>query len=267
MAQTSYNVAPDVAFPGMPSDNGINGYVSVTNEETVGLMAGIMVKQGTTSDDALKLTATSDQLMGIVMHRHDSDPDLAASLVVAADEVSPVLRKGRSWVRCEEAIAIGDPVYVRHVATGGEDAGEFRNDPDGTAQVATITPTAVNDTDYALSVLVHDPQADRDRLFSFEYTSDGSATATEICDDLRTSMTADTAFAALVLHTGTATLILTSVRADVEFDVSDIGVGVLTSAATTAAAPDCTLLKNARFATPSATYNSVILAELDLNLD
>ena len=79
-------------------------------------------------------------------------------------------------------------------------------------------------------------------------------------------MLADTAFDALVDSTGTATLILTAQAPDILFDVNDTGVGVVAFAATTAGAPDCLELKNARWAGPSATYNSVILAPLDLNL-
>lgn len=263
--QTTYNTSPDVAFPGMAVDNGNTDDASFTNEETAGLLAGILVCQGTADDDGLELVNAASDPIGVVMHQHNSDPDLAAGLIVAADGLGVVRRRGRVWVRCEEAIALGDRVFARHVEGGGEQKGEFRNDADGVSQVDTITPTAANDTDYAMSVFVDDPNG-RGQLFSFEFTSDASGTATEIVTGFKGVMAADSVFTALVVATGTATLVLTAQGADLGFDSADTGVGILTVANTTAAAPDCLELRNCRWAGPSQTVNSVVLAPLDLNL-
>ncbi|MCK6585952.1 MAG: hypothetical protein L6Q76_00045 [Polyangiaceae bacterium] len=50
----------------------------------------------------------------------------------ADKEPLPVCRKGRVWVTAEEAVSVGDPVYIRLIATGGEVVGAFRRSPDGT---------------------------------------------------------------------------------------------------------------------------------------
>jgi hypothetical protein len=64
--------------------------------------------------------------------------------------------------------------------------------------VLTLTPTVVNEADYSVTIDGKE----------YETTSDGSATATEICDALRTLINADTATHGIT-GTGTATLILT----------------------------------------------------------
>jgi len=130
--QSTYNTDPDVAFPGMALDNGPRDVVSFTNEEAAdALLGGLMVVQGTEADDALLPAATGDDPLGIVMHNHSLDFDLADGEVVAVDGLGAALKKGRIWVRVEEAIALGDDVYFRHTAAGAEQAGEFRTDADG----------------------------------------------------------------------------------------------------------------------------------------
>lgn len=47
------------------------------------------------------------------------------------DEVMPVLRRGRIFVRTETAVNEGDRAFARHTAPGDETLGEFRNDADG----------------------------------------------------------------------------------------------------------------------------------------
>lgn len=46
------------------------------------------------------------------------------------DYAVPVLRRGRIYVNAEAAVDVGQPVYVRFVATGGEQLGGLRAAPD-----------------------------------------------------------------------------------------------------------------------------------------
>jgi hypothetical protein len=53
-----------------------------------------------------------------------------------ANTMIPVLRQGRAWVECEQAVVAGDPVYVRYAA-GGNGLGGFGNTA-GTSERALL---------------------------------------------------------------------------------------------------------------------------------
>ena len=109
------------------------------------------------------------------------------------------------------AAAIGDPVYVVIATTGGDALGEARPTRDGTADVWTLTPTAANATTYG--IVIHFPAwdgMDAVTLVPEPYVSDGSGTATEICDGLRVSLAAlGAAYTDLATSSGTDTLVIT----------------------------------------------------------
>lgn len=265
MAQTSYAQNPARARAGHRYDSRQADLVSATNEDTTNaLLFGSMLREGANEGGARLLSAAGQKMLGVALHFHE-DPDLTG---LEVDAVGPVLKKGAVWVRVEETIAKGDRVFVRHTATGAEKAGDFRNDADGTAQVATGTPTAVNDTLYELDIEVRSGPDGREDFFHFEALGDGSATATEICDTFRTAMQANAEFDALITSTGTATLILTAADKSTTFDAFDAGAGVMAIAATTASAPDCDELsdKQARWLGASVTVGSDKFAPLALNL-
>ncbi len=140
-------------------------------------------------------------------------------------------------------MAVGDNVYVRFTTngTGKLQLGAIRNDADGVAQVSTGTPTASQDST-VFTVRV----GFADASYTFEYTSDGSMTATEVADGLRAAMAADLAFTARVVATGTATLILTGQVAGEAFTPTTSGAGAVTWAATTPPAAHCRRVKGAR---------------------
>lgn len=103
----------------------------------------------------------------------------------------------------------------------------------GTQQVDTITPTAVNDQNYALTLLV-DPHGEGEWISHTLFAlGDGSATATEICDDWRTQLADITALDSVVVGTGTATLVLTGAQG-VRFETLNSGPGVSVVVNTTA---------------------------------
>lgn len=61
----------------------------------------------------------------------------------------PVMRKGRIYVKVEQAVAKGDPVYVRFSASGSQRLGAFRMDADSATaallpRAAFLTPASAN---------------------------------------------------------------------------------------------------------------------------
>jgi hypothetical protein len=251
MAQTSYsNSYSAIGFEGMLADTKEADIVSELNAEaSANLVFGRGVRK--TAAGGLLMSAAGQSLAGIpVFHQRDTS-HLDDNGAIAPDETFDLLRKGRILVLAEQAVAVTDDVYLRYSAgTGDQTVGRFRKDPDGTAQVDTVTPTAVNSTEYNLVINGR----------AYVIVSDGSATATEICDAFRTKIAADPDCA--VTGSGTTTLILTADVAGVPF-VTQVGAN-LALANTTPNAAKAERVANARWA--SATSAADQLAVLELNL-
>lgn len=231
MAQTTYNTEQAAGFAGQ-SQSGFSpqDVRSAFNEELAAHPFGILLKKGT-ADNQTKLYTASATVAGLAMHTHAFDNrKLTSTNGVDTLERVNVMRRGKMFVLAEGTVVKGAKVYARHTSDGGSNTqlGSLRADLDGTAQVSTLTPTAANTTSYSVSCFVNG------RAYTFTTVSDGSATATEICDALRVLMAADSLFTAQIVATGTATLIMTSQVPGREFEVGSNGPGVIAIAATTA---------------------------------
>lgn len=255
---TDYSETLARGIEGQIADSGPKRVDSLVNEEASAVPYGRGVKRGTANDQFLLPAAAADEVVGVLVHTHVSE-DLTDD-GIATKEPGNVMRVGRLFVKPEQAVSPSDKVFVRHTAGGaGETKGRLRKDNDGVAQVTTVTPTAANSTLYTLNVFVDG------KLFSFQVTSDASATATEICDAFRTAMAADSAFTALVTGSGTATLILTGVNTGKAFQVTDGGSpGDLAVAETTPASTKATELVGAKWRSTTTAADEI--AELELNL-
>lgn len=260
MSQTAYAVSAGDAFAGLLDMNLQHAdVISRFNEETTRVSYGLMVRQGTLAQQFQNFSAIGQDAIGVTIHEHtEKDSAGAAAEIAGTGGKASVLRKGRIWVVAEEAIALTDSVFYR-VATGtGTVIGAFRTDADGVPEVTTLTPTAVNDTQYGVRVII------AGTAYTFHVTGDASATATEICDDFRTAMAADTVFTALVVATGTTTLILTGQNTGQELDVTDIGAGTMAIVETTPPAPTAVdISSQARWLT-SVGAAGVALLEVNL---
>lgn len=108
----------------------------VVNPVGVNIPLGIAV----TSDDGefARLPTTGDvvtDIWGITVRNADliqelSLPSASELEFLPADALS-VMRAGEAWVAPEVAVAVNDPVFVRVVATGSEQAGALSNVLDG----------------------------------------------------------------------------------------------------------------------------------------
>lgn len=146
MSQTSYSVDPAVGFRGLLADPNDDSFaIPLANGGAAAVGFGIMVKRDVTNpeDQFDVFTATGQDPVGILVHTQaQENPSLAGDLGVDQLEVASVLRRGRIWVRVEEAVSVGDPVFFRHTAgAGGSEIGAFRNDAD-TASCDQVTSAA-----------------------------------------------------------------------------------------------------------------------------
>lgn len=132
--QTSVSQTQGGPFAGMLSSSHPDQSDSYVSEEaSAEIPFGTMVKQGTAENGALKCTATSNVLAGIVVHSHGYAKDTELGSTGLKPKVNlRLLQKGRVWVPVEEAVVPGDAVRVRVVAGGGETAGAFRKAADST---------------------------------------------------------------------------------------------------------------------------------------
>jgi hypothetical protein len=137
--QSTFNAAPAVAYRGMLAVGGPQAEVltMVNNEASAEMAFGLAVAfEGSTDDNgALAPDATSDVIAGILVHSHDYSN--SADGLLGTTGVKPtgrlnVLRRGWIWVKVEEAVVPGDRMFIRAVATGGEEEGALRKSADST---------------------------------------------------------------------------------------------------------------------------------------
>ena len=118
--------AGQMAEPFGPED--VRSVVNPSGKLFFGRMAVVGASEGV----AAHPSAASQRPLGVVMHSHaivSKEDGLDAGY--GAKETANVLRKGYVWVVIEETVAIGDAVYFRHTASGGNTKlGAFRNDAD-----------------------------------------------------------------------------------------------------------------------------------------
>ena len=99
---------------------------------------GIGLAQTAVAGQAEIPTATGFTFEGISVQTNKPTPNATGIALYEAGEEITVLRKGRIWVYTEVAVAVNDPVFLRHTTNAALLAGDFRNDAD-TARADAIT--------------------------------------------------------------------------------------------------------------------------------
>ncbi len=138
--QTSLKTVQDLAFAGKIVDLKNHDIESHVSEESSAEMPfGVMLKSGTLADQALLVAAQADKSLwaGVLVHSaHYNKDNQLGTTGVKPNQPLNVMRRGTIWVTTEDAVtALSDPVRVRAVATGAEEAGAFRTAADGTDTV------------------------------------------------------------------------------------------------------------------------------------
>lgn len=206
--------------------------------------------------DALTPTTTVDELVGTSIrldgnHFHLLENDTPSAIdTLDRGRTHSLLEEGEQWVKVEEAVTPSSTVYCRRALTASAGRlGGFRASAAGGQKVVTVTPTAVNDAQYSILIEWDPPGSAKKQSIPLTVVGDGTATATEICDDYRTASAAALADGVLAgfTFTGTATLVITG-PAGQDFEVVDVGTGVSAVAETTPADVDALdISKFARF--------------------
>jgi hypothetical protein len=259
--QTSYSRYFNQRIPGVESDQARTYKREALNKSGADLDVGVAVVAESSADTAAKLPgSTTDALIGVVINDFGRNPNGLTTGAYAQNKMAPILCEGPISVQIDQSVTPRDSVYVRFAASGSGATGaigSFRKDADstgGTANVQTVTPTAVDSTIYVLRVEVGG------KNFEFEFKSGTSTTATLIVTGFKAVMAADAEFAALVVASGTATLILTVQNTAGGMTVQSEGDGAMAVANTTPyVAPTATArkVKGARFLSTGTSASGV----------
>lgn len=142
---------PGTGFTTTETDVNLGAPSTVTaNVATVVLPFGHGVVRRTTGANVTSKSVaipsgTGQDIMGVTARIHSNVDDTNASPANLQGEVAPfkdasVVHEGQIWVEVDEAVAAGDPVFLRHTAggTGPGVPGTFRTDAD-TARADAIT--------------------------------------------------------------------------------------------------------------------------------
>lgn len=136
MAQTAYTAASAVAFAGLKGDIQNSREIHKVNAETAAIPFGVAVARGSTENAAILPATAAAEILGVVLSTFAAENQgLSNSDGVAAAGQMTVIKEGDVWVKVEETVVAGDPVFVRFASGTGTQLGAFRKSVDsGTAR-------------------------------------------------------------------------------------------------------------------------------------
>jgi hypothetical protein len=134
--QTEYSIDQSAGKPGMIYDNSLKDAISLKNPDAE-LKCGCVATLGAAEDEAKHPAAATDvtdekKVRGVVIsHQAVESVEDGEEPGYSTGKVVPVLRKGRIWVKTEDAITVGtSTVNARFMGTG--QAGALRGASDST---------------------------------------------------------------------------------------------------------------------------------------
>jgi len=137
MAQLTYPTDLVIGIAGQAADTGAIDVISRASEEAVAFPYGCAVVAGTDPDVQALLASGAADLLGVAMHSHAAENDIAAADSVLDGRMFNVLRDGRIYVVVEEAVTPASTVFVRISAGGGgSQLGAFRASADTATALA-----------------------------------------------------------------------------------------------------------------------------------
>ncbi len=119
--QTTFAISPAAGAPGMLYDAGHTDIISRALSAAAGANPGDFVSR--TGEDTAALPAAATDIatnpgaaLGfVVRHQYQSVSEMASPVFAQYKRVS-ILRRGRIWLLCLDAIAAGDSIYVKHTS-------------------------------------------------------------------------------------------------------------------------------------------------------
>lgn len=129
MTQLSYGYDMEIGQPGLLFDIGNNSVLTYRAEENIGFGFGLV--KGTGDQDALLPVDGLGEFVGVAIRTQAVEQDASGDAFYAEKSAVSVLTRGRIYVRVEQDVVLGDPVFLRFaVGAPGTVIGEFRKDAD-----------------------------------------------------------------------------------------------------------------------------------------
>lgn len=144
MPQLTYDYQLPAGFPGERAD--ADAYSALTCVATAATAFGLAVAQSGSGNQCALPAAAADKIVGITMHTAREQGYQTGTTQYESGDPLPVMTKGRIFVTAEQAVAPGDPVFVRFAVNGGNNVlGALRKDADnpGAGATAVQLPGAV----------------------------------------------------------------------------------------------------------------------------
>lgn len=136
MTQLTYPTDLSIGLAGQKADTGPCDVLSRASEEATAFAYGKAVVAGTDPDLQALLPTGAATLLGVAMHSHAAENDLATAVSIEDERMFNVLHDGRIYVQVEEAVTPASTVFVR-VSAGGLGLGSFRaSDPGASAALS-----------------------------------------------------------------------------------------------------------------------------------
>lgn len=134
MSQTSYSLSMSTAVAGLPGDAAgapqvIDSYANPVDE----IAFGCAVQQVSGDDSAIELPDNGSAIIRGVAVRDlaEENGSAGADNTFPVNSAVPIMKKGKIWVRVEEAVTPASDVYARYTVNGGNtQLGAFRTDAD-----------------------------------------------------------------------------------------------------------------------------------------
>lgn len=143
--QTSVASTPAVAIEGMgKGDANVEHTISLEVDANNGRLVVMGTADGRGKLPTAAVEITGGKALGVTRYQPMRMVNWPAGVSVPFPNGStaPLIRRGLVWVKVEEAVAQGDPVFVRHASgAGGTALGAFRKSADTTT--AAQLPGAV----------------------------------------------------------------------------------------------------------------------------
>jgi len=134
--QTTYTTTHAAGAEGAVVDAQLANVQSKSAEEAIPF--GRFVTRGTGAEQCKLPTSGLEvaQSIGVAIRVQDDVANASDVLQYEVNRGVSILDFGVVYMRPEDAVTAGDPVFVRHVAAGAEELGSVRSDTEGTDATA-----------------------------------------------------------------------------------------------------------------------------------
>ena len=137
--QTVYPGDMSAGFEGQIADINPSEIISKVAEGNINF--GLAVVRGTSDQQGILPSATGDEFIGVSAYTLAAYASADDESKIEDEKIANLLRRGYIWVKTEQAVVPGNPVFFRHTTGTGTVIGAFRKDADTAKADAIVGAT------------------------------------------------------------------------------------------------------------------------------